>query len=165
VVWVCWRVELLITLNKINKYMLNKDSILLEEAYLSVTKKSTSVPSDQETVTTNPNEVVSAGPVNEPAPGVDMDMINSEVADVQPEDKDTTGMPVSMGDGEMEDPRLSEEDENEEDGMSIENLNSIRESIMKIASHCGTGYHLEPWQQQKLAIAMDNLAEVARRLH
>lgn len=140
--------------------MLNKDSILLQEAYLSITKKSASVPSDQEPVTTDPNAVVSAGPVDEPAPGTDMDMINSEVMDVEPEDKDTTGIPVSMGD-----PRLSEEDENEEDDMSIDNLNSIRESIMKIASHCGSGYHLEPWQQQKLAIAMDNLAEIARRLH
>jgi hypothetical protein len=145
--------------------MLNKDSILLQEAYLSITKKSASLPSDREAVTTNPNEVVSAGPMDEPAPGTDMDMIDSEVMDVEPEDKDTTGIPVSLDDSGMEDPRMSEEDENEEDSMSIENLNSIRESIMKIASHCGTGYHLEPWQQQKLAIAMDNLAEIARRLH
>jgi len=62
------------------------------------------------------------------------------------------------------DPRLSEEDENEEDEITISNLSSIKESLMKIAMHCGHGYHLEPWQQQKLAIAMDNLAEVARRI-
>ena len=144
--------------------MLNNDTRLLEEAYLSISKKTATVPSDKEPVTTEPNEVVSAGPMDEPAPGVDMDMINSEVSDVEPEDKDTTGMPVSIGMGE-EDPRLSVEDEQEEDDMSIDNLNSIRESIMKIASHCATGSHLEPWQQQKLAIAMDNLAEIARRLH
>lgn len=141
-----------------------KDSQLLEEAYLSISKKTPSVPSDEEAVTTEPNEVVSAGPMDEPAPGVNMDMIDSEVADVAPEDKDTTGMPVSIGVMDSEDDRLDVEDEDEEDAMAIDNLNSIRESIMKIASHCGSGSHLEPWAQQKLAIAMDNLAEVARRL-
>ena len=141
-----------------------KDSQLLEEAYLSISKKTPSVPSDDEAVTTEPNEVVSAGPMDEPAPGVNMDMIDSEVADVAPEDKDTTGMPVSIGVMDSEDDRLDVEDEDEEDAMAIDNLNSIRESIMKIASHCGSGSHLEPWAQQKLAIAMDNLAEVARRL-
>jgi hypothetical protein len=141
-----------------------KDSELLEEAYLSISKKAASVPSDDETVSMEPNEIVSAGPMDEPAPGVDMDMIDSEVSDVAPEDKDTTGMPVSIGVMDSEDSRMDVEDEDEEDAMSIDNLNSIRESIMKIASHCGSGSHLEPWAQQKLAIAMDNLAEVARRL-
>ena len=141
-----------------------KDSDLLEEAYLSISKKAASVPSDDETVSMEPNEIVSAGPMEEPAPGVDMDMIDSEVSDVAPEDKDTTGMPVSIGVMDSEDSRMDVEDEDEEDAMSIDNLNSIRESIMKIASHCGSGSHLEPWAQQKLAIAMDNLAEVARRL-
>lgn len=147
--------------------MLNTDSRLLEEAYLSISKKTPSVPSDKERVTTDPNKVTSAGPMDGPAPGVGMDMIDSEVSDVEPEDKDTTGMPVSLGTmgGEQEDPRLSVQDEDEEDGMSIDNLNSIRESIMKIAVHCASGMHLEPWQQQKLAIAMDNLADVARRIH
>lgn len=141
-----------------------KDSELLEEAYLSISKKTASVPSDNETVSMEPNEVVSAGPMDEPAPGVDMDMIDSEVSDVAPEDKDATGMPVSISAMDVEDSRLDVEDEDEEDAMAIDNLNSIRESIMKIASHCGSGEHLEPWAQQKLAIAMDNLAEVARRL-
>lgn len=145
--------------------MLNKETKLLEEAYLSISKKRADVPSDKiEQVTTNPNDVVSAGPMDEPAPGVDMDMIDSEVEDVDPEDKDTTGIPVEMGMMEG-DPRLSEEDEMEEDEMSITNLHSIRESIMKIAAYVASGGHLEPWQQQKLAIAMDNLAEVARRVY
>ena len=52
-----------------------KDSQLLEEAYLSISKKAASVPSDDETVSMEPNEVVSAGPMDEPAPGIDMDMI------------------------------------------------------------------------------------------
>ena len=148
---------------------MNKESKLLEEAYLSISKKQNKIPSDKEVVTTEPNKTVSAGPMDEPAPGVDMDMVNSEVEDVEPEDKDTTGVPVEMGmmggEGMMGDPRMSEEDENEEDAMSIENLHSIRESIMKVAAFVASGGHLEPWQQQKLAIAMDNLAEVARRVH
>ena len=48
--------------------------------------------------------------------------------------------------------------------MTISSLHSLRESVMKIASFVISGGHLEPWQQQKLAIAMDGLAEVARRL-
>lgn len=144
--------------------MKKSDVQLLEEAYLSISKKTASVPSDKESVSTDPNQVVNAGPMDEPAPGVDMNMINSEVSDVEPADKDTTGVPVTMSAGES-DPRLSLPDENEEDSMSIDNLNSIRESIMKIAAHCASGCHLEPWQQQKLAIAMDNLADVARRIH
>lgn len=156
--------------------MKSKETRLLEEAYLAI-RKSPKIPSavgpaDKETVTANPNPIVSTGPLDEPAPGVKMDMIDSKVSDVEPEDKDTTGVPVSMAVGgmdhethsELEDHRFEEEDENEEDQMSIDNLNSIRESLMKIASHCAMGDHLEPWQQQKLAIAMDNLAEVARRL-
>ena len=145
--------------------MLNKDSHLLEEAYLSVSKKSSTMPSDEEQITTDPNEVVSTGPMDGPAPGVSMDMIDSEVSDINPEDKDTTGIPVSIGMGNSGDSRLDVQDEDEEDSMAIENLHSIRESIMKIASFCASGEHLEPWQQQKLAIAMDNLAEIARRIH
>ena len=137
---------------------------LLEEAYLYIGKKK-ELPSDKEPVTTEPNEIVSAGPMDEPAPGVNMDMIDSEVQDVEPEDKDTTGIPVEMAAAIGGDPRMSEEDENEEDTMTIDNLHSIRESIMKVAGYVASGGHLEPWQQQKLAIAMDNLAEVARRLH
>lgn len=137
--------------------MLNKDSHLLEEAYLSISKKTATVPSDKETVTTEPNEVVSAGPMDEPAPGVSMDMINSEVEDVEPEDKDTTGVPIAMVASEEGDCEEAHE-------MALDNLNSIRESIMKIASHCASGNHLESWAQQKLAIAMDGLAGVARSL-
>lgn len=140
--------------------MLKNDLHLLEEAYLSISKKSASVPSDKETVTTEPNEVVSAGPIDEPAPGVDMDMIDSEVQDVEPEDKDTTGIPVSIETMDMD----GHDEECELDSMAIDNLNSIRESIMKVAAFCGSGNSLEPWQHQKLAIAMDNLAEIARRL-
>ena len=144
--------------------MFKNDAQLLQEAYLSISKKTPSVPSDEETVTTEPNEVVSAGPMDEPAPGVDMDMIDSEVQDVDPADKDTTGVPVSIGMMDSEEESCGCDEEDEEVGMAIDNLNSIRESIMKIADFCGSGGHLETWAQQKLAIAMDNLAGVARSL-
>ena len=137
-----------------------KDSELLEEAYLSISKKTQTIPSDTEMVTTEPNEVVSAGPMDEPAPGVSMDMIDSEVSDVEPQDKDTTGMPVSIGVADSEEGCGCDEDHE----MDIDNLNSIRESIMKIASCCASGNHLEGWARQKLAIAMDNLASIARSL-
>lgn len=140
--------------------MINKDSYLLEEAYLSIAQpKKPVVPSDEEEVTTEPNEVVSAGPVDEPAPGVEVNMVEP-----QAEPSVSAAVEVSPEMSSMEDERLSVEDESEEDAMAIDNLNSIRESIMKIAGHCGMGGHLEPWQQQKLAIAMDNLAGVARSL-
>jgi hypothetical protein len=150
--------------------MSKKDSQLLEEAYLSIAKKTTAAPSDAETTSTEPNKVVDVGPMDEPAPGVDMNMIDSEVTDVEPEDKDTTGVPVSMSEEPLCDCgsdscNCDMEQEDEEDQMSISNLSSIRESIVKIASFCAGGGHLEIWAQQKLAIAMDNLAEVARRLH
>ena len=145
--------------------MLNKDLHFLEEAYLSISKKTQTLPSDKEEVTTEPNEVVSAGPMDEPAPEVDMNMIDSEVEDVAPEDKDTTGVPVSItAMGSEDNCGCGHSEEDEEDEMSIDNLNSIRESIMKIAAFCGSGGHLEAWAQQKLAIAMDNLAGIARSM-
>jgi len=139
--------------------MKKSESEMLTEAYLSIAKKTTSMPGENEDVSTDPNSVVDVGAMEEPAPGVDMNMIDSEVQDIGPEDKDTTGVAVDMS------PAMPSEDmsqENEEDEMAIENLDSIRESIMKIASFCASGGHLEVWAQQKLAIAMDNLASVAR---
>ena len=140
--------------------MINKDSHLLQEAYLSVAQpKKPVIPSDEEEVTTEPNEIVSAGPVDEPAPGVEVSMVEPQSEPSVP------GASVEMTPelapaGE----EMSSESEQEEHEMALDNLNSIRESIMKVASFCGAGGHLEPWQQQKLAIAMDNLAGVARSL-
>jgi hypothetical protein len=141
--------------------MLNKDLHLLEEAYLSINKKMPSLHSDKETVTTEPNDVVSAGAMDGPAPGIDMEM-------VEPDKTPSTDSPVkiSIMPSPIEDEGCCEEcsGEDEEIDMAIDNLNSIRESIMKIACHCASGAQLETWAQQKLAIAMDNLAGVARSL-
>lgn len=136
--------------------MLNKDLHLLEEAYLSINKKMPSLPSDEESVTLDANKVVSAGAMEEPAPGVDAEM-------VEPQETPSTDSPVKIS--VMASPVEQEEECCEEIDMAIDNLNSIRESIMKIACHCGSGGQLEAWAQQKLAIAMDNLAGIARSLH
>ncbi len=151
--------------------MTKKDSQLLEEAYLSISKKVPNIKSDDsKEVTTDPNEVVDVGPMDEPAPGVDMEMI-------EPQNEPSTDEPVTLSvaapasemDGECgcsgggDGHGWSEEDE-EEHQMALDNLNSIRESIMKIASYCGSGQHMEPWIHQKLAIAMDNLSAIARSL-
>jgi hypothetical protein len=147
----------------------NDDTKILEEAYLSISKKTPTVPSDEERVTSAPANPVSVGTMDEPAPGVNMNMIDSEVQDVEPEDKDTTGAAVSLS--TAMDPNAgcgcgaSECDCEEAHEMALDNLNSIRESIMKIAAHCATGERLEAWAHQKLAIAMDGLASVARSLH
>jgi hypothetical protein len=138
------------------------DTKHLEEAYLSISKKSPTLPSDEEKVTSAPANPVSVGSMDEPAPGVNMNMINSEVQDVEPEDKDTTGSAVSLTTAMTPEVSCDCEEAHE---MSLDNLNSIRESIMKIAAHCASGERLEAWAHQKLAIAMDGLASVARSLH
>lgn len=144
--------------------MSHNDSVLLEKAYLSISQKMPSVPSDEESVSTEPNDVVSSSPMDEPAPGTDTLMTGPEASDMGDEMGLDAGMPSDDLTTSMGDERLDAEDENEEDSMAIDNLNSIRESIMKVAKFCAGGGHLEPWQQQKLAIAMDNLAGVARSL-
>ena len=52
-----------------------KDSDLLEEAYLSINKKMHTLPTDQETVTLDANDEVSAGAMEGPAPGVDRELV------------------------------------------------------------------------------------------
>lgn len=138
----------------------NNDEKVLEEAYLSISRKTPRLSSDEEPITTNANSEVSVGPMDEPAPGSGMEAINSEVEDTAPEEMDTTGVAVSLGSEEsLEDSGCDEAHE-----MALDNLNSIRESIIKIATRCASGDSLETWAHQKLAIAMDNLADIARSL-
>lgn len=119
---------------------MKNDEQLLAEAYLSIGKPMQSVPSDDVEMSTEPNDVVSTEPVSEP---VETTVMTPELEPA-----------CSCQDGEHE----------EAIDMAINNLNSIRESITKIASFCATGEPLEAWAQQKLAVAMDNLAGVARSL-
>lgn len=146
-----------------------KDTSLLQEAYLSVLKKRITVPSDEEKVTPYANSSVSTSPVRELAPSPEIEDDYSEDEDSQ-EEHDTTGTPVSMeihnhkGSTMHGDGRFSVNDEDEEDDMTIDNVHAIKESLLKIAIAVTSGIHLEPWQQQKLAIVMDNLASIARSL-
>ena len=138
--------------------MINVDAKLLEEAYLSISKKNPMANNMEEQspeIGTEPNSVVSVGPMDEPAPGIDAQVSDSPAS---PEMSPSPEVP-----SDVMAPNLEQEDE--EDQMTLDNLNSVRESIVKIAGYCGGGGHLEIWAQQKLAIAMDNLAEIARRLH
>jgi hypothetical protein len=128
--------------------MRQKDELLLEKAYLSISKPVPGVPSEEEIPELND---VGADVESHIDDGSE-DMLDG-VSDVVSGD---TMAPDTID-------SLSSE-ESEEDEMVISNLDSIRESITKIASFCSGGGHLESWQQQKLAVAMDNLAEVARRI-
>ena len=118
--------------------MLNKDAYLLEKAYLSISQPMTTVPSDEEEVTLGGEE------------GIEPELQHS----IEPTED-------IAHDPEAE---LDIQDECEEDEMAVDNLNSVRESAMKIAQYWATGGHLEAWQQQKLAIVMNSLAEIARSL-
>jgi hypothetical protein len=149
---------------------MNKNVVkMLEEAYLSISSKKE-----------KNNTPIDVGPMEEPAPGIDMNLKDREQEsdNVSGLDKEAVGIPVITAN--MEDDNkgcgcegaecdcnsnFDLEQEDEEDQMSIDNLNSIRESINKIGAFCAKGGHLEGWAQQKLAIAMDNLAEVSRRCY
>lgn len=139
--------------------MKKKDLEMLEEAYLSIGKKTATEANPMS------EEPVNVGPMDEPAPGIEMSVADepgleaTASTEVDPTQIDQT----QPSNASPIDVNLGQEDE--EDQMTLDNLNSVRESIVKIAGYCGSGGHLETWAQQKLAIAMDNLAEVARRLH
>ena len=145
-----------------------KDTSLLQEAYLSVLKKRTEMPPQGERITGD-ERTVDTSPVKEVAPGVDLDKHYSD-EEISSEESDTTGSPISIefsGDEGTKmdgDARFSVNDEDEEDDMTVDNIHSIKESLMKIAMAVAAGVHLEPWQQFKVAIVMDNLASVARSL-
>ena len=141
--------------------MNTSDSYLLEKAYLSINQKLPSVPSDDETYKDEAEEQK-------------LDSIsdfNSGESDDKMLHISSTGIssaaeaPMSH-ENEIETLQLGDDCcEEETHDMNVDNLNSIRESISKIAGVCAQGGSLEVWQQQKIAIAMDNLAEVARRIH
>lgn len=148
----------------------------LEEAYLSMLKKPSSS-------TDMSDDSVSTSPVKEIAPGLKIKTVTTTPEDHACEvcgdescecesegQSDTTGHAVTMGTvgheehGMQGDVRFSADAENEEDDMTIDNIHSIKESLMKISLAVASGVHLEPWQQFKVAIVMDNLASVARSL-
>lgn len=132
--------------------MIDKDKFLLEKAYLSISKPVPSVSTDKEEVVLNPYE------------GESHSDEEAEMEFVAPVDEleSEEGCEGDCSCGGEE--TMDHEEETEEEDMAISNLNSIRESLMKISTFCYEGGHLHEWQLQKLAICMDNLSEVARRL-
>jgi hypothetical protein len=150
--------------------MLNKDQILLERAYLTLSKAVSQKPTSPTTSILDSDDkeeegtetIVSSGPVTEPAPGVDVDMVDLDHESEQ--SLEDNGQPTVEPSVDFTSLNPESSEEQEEDEMALDNLNSIRESIVKVASFCASGGHLEAWQQQKLAIAMDNLAGIARSL-
>lgn len=160
------------------------DEKMLQEAYLSVAKGKPYIPLNKETVSTDPNKIVSAGPLKEPAPGIKVDW-HEEACDTCEQEEcechneehfdderhDTTGIPVVISTtdkhghhSEEGDARFSADDEDEEDDIVVDNLHSIKESLLKISLAVRMGVHLEPWQQSKLTVVMDNLASIARSI-
>lgn len=151
--------------------MTNKDKFLLEKAYMSISKAVPSVPSDKEEIVLNSNE-------EENQDMYDTEEWNhneEECWDDEGEETEHDFEFVTKKENSDED---SEEDcgcnqgcacedyeeVSEEEDMNISNLSSIRESLMKISLFCSRGGNLQPWQVQKIAVCMDNLSEVARRL-
>lgn len=157
----------------------NKEPRTLQEAYLSVIKKTLPAPTNVQ------RAPVSTSPVREIAPGLKTqthspyeeesgcEMCGEQGCECSAEENDTTGQPVAMqvvhGHDEESDShhmegdvRFSTSDEDEEDDMTIDNIHSIKDSLMKISLAVASGVHMEPWQQTKLAIVMDNLASIAR---
>lgn len=134
--------------------MRNQDEVLLEKAYLSISKPVPGPSSEEMDHFDHTEELL--GDIDD----------GSEIADEPP--MKPVSVVGSMGGcnscGEEESENMWGGEEDEEDEMTITNLDSIRDSVTKVASFCAGGGHLETWQQQKLAIAMDNLAEVARRI-
>jgi hypothetical protein len=133
-----------------------KDNYLLEKAYLSIAQQVPSVPSDdeeQEPELEQTDSTAMDGEIGVEVPGPEEESMDDELH--HPSEVGLEAEPNLPG---------NEHDEMEEDRMAVDNLNSVRESAMKIANHWSKGSHLHPWQQQKLAIAMELLAEVARAL-
>jgi hypothetical protein len=127
--------------------MISKDVELIGEAYLSALQK-------QKTVT------------NEPAME-DIAEVNPEVTDRENVEEPVTmtmavpaGPEAAMSHGPSVQPNV--EDENEELWMARSNLFSLYSNAKKIHNLVQMGLDLEPWMQQKLAVAADNLEGVMK---
>jgi predicted RND superfamily exporter protein len=123
--------------------MISKDAELISEAYLSALQK-------QKDVTTEPAME-------------DVAEVNPEVTDRENVEM-TVAVPaspkVAMSQGPSIEPNV--EDENEELWMARSNLFSLYCSAKKIHNLVQMGLDLEPWMQQKIAVAADNLEGVMK---
>jgi hypothetical protein len=126
--------------------MISKDSLLISEAYLSALQK-------QKTVTSEPAME-------------DIAEVNPEVTDRENVEEPVTmtmavpASPEAMPQGPSIQPNV--EDENEELWMARSNLFSLYSNAKKIHNLVQMGLDLEPWMQQKIAVAADNLEGVMK---
>jgi hypothetical protein len=127
--------------------MISKDAELIGEAYLSALQK-------QKDVTTEPAME-------------DVAEVNPEVTDRENVEEPVTmtmavpaGPEAAMSQGPSIEPNV--EDENEELWMARSNLFSLYTNAKKIHNLIQMGLDLEPWMQQKIAIATDSLEGVMK---
>jgi hypothetical protein len=126
--------------------MISKDAELISEAYLSALQKQKTVASEpamEDVAEVNP-EVTDRENVEEP---VTMTM-------------SVPAGPEAMPQGPSIEPNV--EDENEELWMARSNLFSLYSNAKKIHNLVQMGLDLEPWMQQKIAVAADNLEGVMK---
>jgi len=127
--------------------MKSKDVDLIAEAYLSALQKIKNVPTDTATE--------------------DVAEVNPEVTDIENTESPVTmtmavpaGPEAAMSQGPSIEPNV--EDENEELWMAKSNLFSLYTNAKKIHNLLQMGLDLEPWMQQKIAIATDSLEGVMK---
>lgn len=126
--------------------MISKDSELIGEAYLSTLQK-------QKTVESEPAMDAIAA-------------VNSEVTDIENTESPATmtmavpAGPEAMPQGPSIQPNV--EDENEELWMARSNLFSLYSNAKKIHNAVQMGLDLEPWMQQKIAVAASDLEGVMK---
>jgi hypothetical protein len=128
--------------------MLNKDKVLLEEAYLSATSKIPSTPADSdyekedesdEETSEKPMVISIGGPVDD------------EVSEEEP-----------IHSGDENDKEDWQEHENEEIRMAKTNLFTLNEDSKTIFNALEDGEEIEPWMLQKIAVASEMLCGVAK---
>ncbi len=125
--------------------MISKDSLLISEAYLSALQKQSTIvkePAMENIAEVNPEMT-------------DRENVEMTVA-VPAGPEAATGQPVHSSIT----PNI--EDENEELWMARSNLFSLYSNAKKIHNLVQMGLDLEPWMQQKIAVASDSLEGVMK---
>jgi hypothetical protein len=139
--------------------MSNKDKRLLEEAYLSATGKIPSTPADKEVVDdedevedtdTDVNSEIETAGEEEPMVISIGGPVDDEAGDVPPH---------TFNDDEDE---TWQDHENEEIRMVKTNLFTLAEDAKLLHDALHEGEELEPWMQQKIAVASEMLCGVAK---
>jgi hypothetical protein len=138
--------------------MLNKDKRLLEEAYLSTTGKIPSTPADkeEEEVEDNKEETTEDG-----AEGAEP-MVISIGGPIENEGEAELEVEVPPHTFNDDTEETWQEHENEEIRMVKTNLFTLSEDAKMLHDALHEGEELEPWMQQKIAVATEMLCGVAK---